>query len=128
MIENQSILHYADKSILISFIDLCEETEKLLETVWKSIVVGNIEHGIKDLPNLFNLIDQGIKAIYDLNEQLNITFRTENFLNKLHEFEKAFMIPDYVLTADIIKFELKVEVFKWRKESQKLLKQGWPVH
>lgn len=97
------------------FMNLCSELEVLLDQTWKSFILGNFKEGMSELTNVFTYLEQMINQAQILKGFKNVRINSTDIIQKLGELESAMAIPDYILTADLIKYEIKPVIITWRK-------------
>jgi hypothetical protein len=97
------------------FMDICRELETLLDQTWRSFILGNSQDGMGELANVFDDLQQIFSQADLLNDLQFVEINNGDIVKKLGELENAMVIPDYILTADIIKYEIKPIIVAWRK-------------
>lgn len=87
----------------------CEKCQHKIEETWKKLVLADFESGMNKIVEIFDDLEKILNYIDSLNKIENYEyFNVQNFLLKLNNLEKSMNIPDYILVADILKYEIEV--------------------
>lgn len=102
------------------FLKYCENCNDTIEETWKKFVLADFESGINKILEIFNKLEVIINYADSLNKfEKDNYFNIQNLLLKLNSLEKAMSIPDYVLVADILKYEIQVCISEWLDKIKK---------
>ena len=107
---NQS--DYNDE-LINNFILKCENVKRIIDKTWKKIILCDFKEGMQDISILFAELEIVINYVDKLNKNKKELMRIEEIFEKLTLLEKAISIPDYILVADLIKYEIKPIIEEW---------------
>lgn len=96
------------KSYLIDRIEILKQE---IDLIWENFMINEISNGMKLISEMFGDLD---KIITEINEIKNIDI--SDFLNNMEKLENAMKVSDYMLIADLVKYEIKPIVSKWKNE------------
>lgn len=99
-----------DKNYLLTdIINKIENVEQKIDIIWESLITNEISSGMKLIAELFGNLDAIITKINNIK---NIDITT--FFQCMSQLESAMSVPDYMLIADLVKYEIKQIVILWK--------------
>lgn len=101
-------------TLIKEFIAKCKRTENQIECIWEKIILCNFKDGMEDIAMLFTQLETIISYGNSLSENKEFEINIEDILKKLALLENAMAIPDYILVADLVKYEVKPIIAEWR--------------
>lgn len=113
---NQSNYRY---QLIKEFQDKCLKGENFMDDIWEKINLCDFKKGMKDIALLFIQLEEMINYAISLNKNKDLRIEIDVIFEKLSLLENAMKIPDYILVADLIKYEIKPIVKKWRLKINK---------
>lgn len=124
---NSTIKNYFEISdnniILLNEINIsCDNIEKIIQKTWENIMRSNLSAGMDGINQLFNEFEIAIKYIDSINKISDFKIDISSIFQKFTLLEEAMSIPDYILIADILKYEIEVIVREWKEKTTDVLK------
>ena len=94
--------------------DLIEKIEILkqqIDIIWENFITNEISDGMKLMSQLFGDLDKIVTKIVS-TKNVDIT----EFFKCMEKLENAMKISDYMLIADLVKYEIKPIVSIWQNK------------
>ncbi|AKA70311.1 hypothetical protein [Clostridium scatologenes] len=84
------------------------ETTNNIDICWGELITNHIKDGMKGLDIIFKDTDYIINGLSSIDN----SFQVSMFYDLFVEIEKALKSKDYMLVADLLKYELKTVLIK----------------
>lgn len=94
-----------------NLMDRIEILTQQLDEIWEKFIISEISGGMKLISTMFESLDVILTKIADI-KSINI----EKFLNCMKNLENAMNMLDYMLIADLVKYEIKPIINTWKNE------------
>lgn len=104
-----------NNELVQGFISNCLSCEKDIENTWNMIVLCDFKGGMNYINKIFTRLEEIVLYADLLNKSYECEIIIEELFQKLNLLEKAMQIPDYVLIADLIKYEIEELIIKWKQ-------------
>ena len=104
-----------NEDVIKGIIIKCYGCEQHIEEVWKYIVLGDLRKAMNSIGEMFIELDGIIKSIEWLNAVYSFEFKVEELVYILIRLEEAIKVSDYILISDIVKYDIKLLIERWRK-------------
>lgn len=88
-----------------------EILKQQIDTIWENFMTDEILNGMKLISEMFGNLDE---IITEINGIKNIDI--SEFLRCMEKLEDAMNVPDYMLIADLVKYEIKPIINTWENE------------
>lgn len=95
----------------INIVNKIENAEKKIDIIWENFITNEISYGMNLMAEIFQDLDVIITEINNIDSN-NID--SSNFFKNMNQLENAMSIPDYILIADLIKYEIKPMIILWK--------------
>lgn len=87
------------------------DLEERIERCWEYFIISRIKEGMEFIDKIFYSIDTIINTI---NNKKLINININEMQNIFINLEKALKVPDYILIADLLNYEIKPLIQLWR--------------
>lgn len=94
-----------------NLIDKIEALKQQLDVIWEKLITSEISDGMKLISNMFEKLDAIITEIVSI-KNINIA----EFFDCMKRLEDAMNMSDYMLIADLVKYEIKQIINVWENE------------
>lgn len=94
--------------------------EELITNCWKNFVIGDIENAMKLLFQMFSDIELIIAEVNLIKEKESLSIKVDDIFDIFICLEEAMKSSNYCLIADLIIYEIKPKIHKWKEVLLKL--------
>lgn len=108
----ENIEKYNDE-IIKEFQFRCQNNIQFIEKIWSKIVLSDLSKSMVDLAQLFSELSEVIICLEKVMKIKNSFLDINNIFQKLELLQNAMSISDYILIADLIKYEIKPIISGW---------------